>query len=576
MPLREDDLDERARSADPDDEFLLSEVSHAHGLASLADSLIEAAWDVRQAFEWFMAQRERLGAADLYAQAVKPELAEMIAGLSGAAEHAAHAISVTVADPSAGPGDLLAAVAGQLGEECLPSFHATDPDSYLSRLLRRRLIVSGVEPDEIALGDDLIENAEIVVTQIPYRPGEERSPIVALEAVDDVYVRLPLDATAVILGPADALTGPLKPRSDAANLRDKLLASGVVEAIIRLPGGLVPFRPGYETALWVLRRGGEQSKRVLVADISDQTLTPELSKILIEDVVTWRRPGYNPDARSRELAWPVQVAELTGDAGQGGFLVRKPRPSARQVLEVVPARIARAHHIEAELSQLALRDRSPIHGNLSQRRTRPRTTATIAQLIDLGGLRVINGSRGLPSSPMTEHGRYRVVGVPELTGEDRGLGVDWTRVLGGDKGVADRLRRRRTRPGDVIVTTSPRLAVHIDHEGNSMAEFPARVLRIHRNERQLTPHVLAALLSHAPATERSAGAVRARKLEDIEIPLLPPEEVTSLDALLREMDRRRRTAQAELDALDELGRIILTGLGDGTMMLTPRSQIATP
>ena len=45
----------------------------------------------------------------------------------------------------------------------------------------------------------------------------------------------------------------------------------MVEAVIRLPGGLVPFRPGYETALWVLTqaRGSRWRGRVLLADVSD-------------------------------------------------------------------------------------------------------------------------------------------------------------------------------------------------------------------------------------------------------------------------------------------------------------------
>jgi hypothetical protein len=50
-----------------------------------------------------------------------------------------------------------------------------------------------------------------------------------------------------------------------------LLAGDMVEAIIRLPGGLIPFRPGYETALWVLiqARVSRWRGRVLLADVSD-------------------------------------------------------------------------------------------------------------------------------------------------------------------------------------------------------------------------------------------------------------------------------------------------------------------
>ena len=70
----------------------------------------------------------------------------------------------------------------------------------------------------------------------------------------------------------------------------------MVEAIIRLPGGLIPFRPGYETALWVLTqaRDSRWRGRVLLADVSDRQLTHEVISDLVEDVITWRRDGYPP------------------------------------------------------------------------------------------------------------------------------------------------------------------------------------------------------------------------------------------------------------------------------------------
>ena len=101
---------------------------------------------------------------------------------------------------------------------------------------------------------------------------------------------------AVVLGPAAALADDLPPFSAAARARADLLKGDMVEAIIRLPGGLVPFRPGYETALWVLTqaRHSRWRGRVLLADVSDRPLTADVVRDLAEDVITWRRDGYVP------------------------------------------------------------------------------------------------------------------------------------------------------------------------------------------------------------------------------------------------------------------------------------------
>ena len=49
-----------------------------------------------------------------------------------------------MADPAAGPGDLLAAVARVLGPDSPPVIAAAEADPALARLLRRRLLVHGV------------------------------------------------------------------------------------------------------------------------------------------------------------------------------------------------------------------------------------------------------------------------------------------------------------------------------------------------------------------------------------------------------------------------------------------------
>ena len=82
--------------------------------------------------------------------------------------------------------------------------------------------------------------------------------------------------------------------------------------MIRLPGGLTPYRPGYESALWVLGTAADSPwrGRVLLADVSDRELTDEVIDELAEDALAWRRSGYDPRARIRTLSDQVLVSDL--------------------------------------------------------------------------------------------------------------------------------------------------------------------------------------------------------------------------------------------------------------------------
>ncbi len=159
-----------------------------------------------------------------------------------------------------------------------------------------------------------------------------------------------------------------------------------------------------------------------------------------------------------------------------------------------------------------------------------------------------------------------VLGAPELVGQSR-----WGQRKIDRATLANRYPRARlTEPGDVVVTTVPRLAAAVDHEGFSVAEFPARVLRIPAAERdQFTPAVLAALLTADDHGTRPAGAVRsARRLEQHYVALLSPAEVRLLDALLEHLDGQLALARQEMDALTEMRNIAAAGLTDGTLTLT--------
>jgi hypothetical protein len=575
-----DDIADRIRAhaatTDPQDNLLLTEITSippdALWLAGAVDDLVEAAWNCRDAFERVMRARHRFGAAQLSNNAPVPLLASLIARLSGAAERAADGQgTILVTDPAAGCGDLLAAVTGMLGPDYVPSCTAAEPDPYLARLTRRRLAAGGLDRRDMDVYvsgrlPDESGDPDVVVTQVPYVSAEDRSAEQVMDVISDIAVRLDRGCSAVILGPAAVLFDELPPYSSSERARAALLANPVTEAVVRLPGGLVPFRPGYETALWVLNSTPDSpgQDRILVADVSDRELGESVAHALVEDVVTWRREGYNPDAHHREFG--VQVRRPRPDEPPVQLTVRQPR-NIRTIQAETDEQIERLAALESDLDKAgaeAIGVRPAIRSNaVKDIRARP-TAKNVGRLAREGFLTIVKGTR-LDLAHVSGDGHHAVFGSDEVLGVRRpGMRMIDRAVL-----AESYPRAGLTYPGDVLVTLVPEFGVFLDGHGLSVAEFPVRVLRITEDGRDvLTPRVLAAMLGFRDRRPRPFGAIReAQRLEDHQVAQLDPGNVRGLDALLAALDARRRRAQAEIDMLDELGGIVATGLSDGTLAL---------
>lgn len=569
-------LREQASATDPNDLLLLSEVygipPTAGWLAALVDDLIEAAWGCRQAFERIMTARNRFRVGALSASAVSPALARLIAELSGARELARRTNSLIVTDPATGAGDLLAAVAHVLGPDCAPMFTGAEADPVLARLVRRRLTVHDVPiaDVDIRVGAELPDESgdpDVVVTQIPYRPGEDRDAVAVLDSVGDAAVRMTAGRFAVVLGPAAALADDLPPFSAAARARVDLLKGDMVEAIVRLPGGLVPFRPGYETALWVLTqaRHSRWRGRVLLADVSDRPLTADVVRDLAEDVITWRRDGYVPQAHRRAFGVQVEISSLVDPprplmAGRRLGGQREQKADANERVSLITQYGAGLDRFGAT----ATADRGHVGTEALAATDRQPATEAIGALVRQRRLVMRKGIRLAPAD-VDGSGKHVVLGAEEVLGFRRP----------GERRVdlevfANRYPNARlTEPGDVLVTMNPRPGAMIDHEGYAIAEYRVRILRIPGTEaEQFTPRVLAALLFAGGSGRRPTGAVRmANSLMEQRVLLLPVAEVRHLDALLASIDARRALARREIDMLDELCHVATGGLIDGTLAL---------
>lgn len=591
--LNEADADEalwsavlrRAGRMDAEDDFVLRELrsldATAAPLARLAEDLVEAAYDERGAYEWLLTARSRLGLASLAADAVATELRLLLAQLTDLRVRLERDGSLTLADPHARAGDLIAALLNDTEDRESLKVLAADPDERLARITRRRLLLTGVsELDlDVQTGHNLEErlaDPDLVVTQLPYRPGEDRSVLAALAEVERVADLLRPGCTALVLGPADALVDALKD-TEASQLRSALLRGNVVESVIALPGGVLPFRPGYRPALWTLTRGPvpETEGNVLLADISSEQLTAEICMQLAEDVLLWRAEGFRAlGGHDPRYGRVVSVADLDRDFGSPLTPLAPPASAiwSDKVIER-PALIAEA---EARLERTTANTRAyedeqgPYRGGVLRRVGRLPRRTTLGKL--MAGRRVskVPGHR-IEDRHLTADGHHAVLGPEEITGE---------RVVGARR--MDRLalateydRVALTEPGDVVYTLTPRLGLYVDHDGFSVVAFPARVLRVNPDAaRQLTPRVLAALLGAARGAARSPSAVRAaRRIEDYQLPDLDPDEVLRFDALLAETERREQLLRVQADALAEARRLTIAGLADGTLILAdPHSR----
>ncbi|MGW7574987.1 hypothetical protein [Streptomyces sp. NPDC054765] len=569
----------RAERIDAEDDFVLRELrsldATAAPLARLAEDLVEAAYDESGAYEWLLTARSRLGLDSLAADAVAPELSRLLTQLTDLRLRLEHGKSLTLADPHARAGDLLAALLYDTEDRDRVAVLAADSDERLARITRRRLLLAGVsELDlDIQTGPDLEErlaDPDFIVTQLPYRPGEDRSVFAALAEVERVADLLRPGCTALVLGPADALVDELKD-TEASRLRSALLRDNVVESVIALPGGVLPFRPGYRPALWTLTRGpvSEAEGKVLLADISSEQLTAGVRMRLAEDVLLWRAEGSLAlDVHDPRYGRVVPVADL--DRAFGGPLTPPAPPASAIWSDKVKERPALIAEAEARLERATADthayedEQGPYRGGVLRRVGRLPRRATLGKLIAGGRVTRLPGHR-VDERHLTADGHHAVLGPEEITGE-RPLGV--RRI--------DRLvlateydRVALTEPGDIVYTLTPRLGLYVDHDGFSVTAFPARVLRVNPDaSRPLTPRVLVALLGAARGTVRSPSAVRpARRIEDYQLPDLDPDEVLRFDALLAETEHRERLLRAQANALAEARRLTIDGLADGTLTL---------
>ncbi|WP_433826629.1 SAM-dependent DNA methyltransferase [Actinoplanes sp. CA-015351] len=554
---------------DPDDDFLLTDLRKAPApavLPQLVEQLIEGAFDPSRAHHFLLGNAARLGWPELNADALTAPLLTLIRMVTDLPGRLPTHGDLTIGDPWAGPGDLLAAVLTGQEPETL-RFTAAQPDPALARLIRRRLLLAGVPEFNIdvvsdELNDEFAE-ADVIVTRLPYQPSELRDTVEDLSKINDIADRLGPGRTAIVIGPAASLVDALRD-TDAITKRADLLGQGFVEAVVRLPGGIFPARPGHPAALWVLTRDPIRATegRVFLADLTSAVLDERFARAVAEDILLWRSEGFRPgDGHEPRTGQAVLLKTL--DLRRGTAL-RPPAPGsatvrARQATDR-PALIGEAERRLSDAEREATRYGEE-HGPLNTRAAQ-RDEARL-KAVSLGALRTARRVRQLPGhrlSPahVTPRGHYRILGPSEVLAQSSRRWIDRLTLN------TEYPHAVLTEPGDIVVTSGPRFGAFLDETGLSVIEFPARGLRI-ADDDGLTPRVLKALLDIADNTTRSPGAVRSQRLRDVTIPDLDSDEAARLDDVLRRLDERERLLRQQADLLTELRGLAVTGFADGTL-----------
>ncbi|MGW3458401.1 hypothetical protein ACWDE9_02015 [Streptomyces olivaceoviridis] len=571
---------DRAADLDPDDRFLVSELRAlpdpdrtGPALASLADELIDAAYNPAEAFDWILQARHRLGSRDLTADEPAPVVVRALAALSGVDTLDEGSV---IAVPHARTGALLTALHDHAAEDSAHVYLAADPDPARVRLVRRRMLVRGVYEFRLDVvdGEDLTADEwgypNLLVCALPYEAAETRDPKTVLERVAALTDYLDTGSTAVVLGPADVLTGPLARHGDADRLRRSFLKPGLLKAAISLPDGAYAFRPGYRTAVWVLARVPEERRTglVLLADYSAQPLTEPVLDTLAEDIAIWRTSGWTPDPRHD----PRHAAVVLGthlDDRPGAALTPQHRTLASRHTRTVVERPAVIADLERRLSELHERSRAGELRPHAQAELRPENQpvrrTSVGRLLRTSRLRRRPGHRFAPEH-LTPDGHYTVLTPEEILGTAR---IGGRRI---DRGIFLTAygHAQFTEPGDLVVTAHPRFGVHVDTEGVCLVAAPARVLRVHPDaDPPLRPRVLAALLRAAAAEHaRTSGAVRAsRRIEDLVVPDLSRAEADRYEAVLAEIEDRAALLREQTAVLDDLARVMAAGMADGTLTI---------
>lgn len=538
-----DALIEASHALDPQDVALRSEVAVGAldpGLVKAAGRLMDASYGGSHALERLLERRAMSGAdrSWLLTQGCIDFLARLTTTLSPQSPAVAEAIA-------AEPSDLALRIALSDDERGIGWVPPAAPVGGVSsaddsvRRQRRQALAAGVAPAARA--------GATLVAQLPHRTGGSSAPVHCLSLLDDLALEMGPGRVAVVIAPASVLTDRVADPS-ARRIRDDVLRTGRLRAAVRLPAGLLVDRPRTRLALWVVADADAAAavgdRPFVTGDITKQEFANEGGSSLIADLVAALEGSSSVKARAfahcqvrttaSVLATDDALIRLRADAG--------PRPAPASAAVELMQQLDRLRSLGTDVDL----DTRPGHAE-----EEPPEWSTIDELVASTQVRLLPGRR-LAGLDLGE-GSVRVIGPPEVCGEDRGLGV--SPLL-----ARTRVRGDWTEPGDVVFIAKPSPRAVVDTDGGSLVEYPARVLRGLGD----SASACSSVINRLPAAAGLPGGWR--------LPVLSAEVAVQLAATLRELQHHRARLSEALAALTRVEHTLIDGAASGDVVIEPRRK----
>lgn len=549
LPTDAVELLDLADEQDPDDELLLSELAACEALLPLliplAAELSEAAYGPASAATALTNRRTRSASSGR-----RPALAERGIDVLRAlvAALVRRVPDAVVCDVTGSASELLSALAesitiGAVGETSGPA----------TRMARRALVTGGVSWRSQA-------TPTLTLLGLPSADAPALSNAQLMQAITDHRAACSPEAVTLVWGPAAALTDRVT-RDDRARtdddelcqyLRVRLLTSGQVRAIVRLPAGLRPSRSRERLALWCLGPTDEPGQpRTVVGDLADRPLDTAVVSGLVSDVLAGLDGSRGLRARELEVG---EIRTARRLAEERGTLV----PPARRA-DPVSATAVLLDRYDDALQALAATPTSPIVLPTMRVRETPNpvVTMTMSQLIIGRSLGYRAGLR-MTRAVDTDHR-----GVPVL---DARSGVEPVALVDRFDLNLTYPQFEYTNPGDVVFCTSGRPRAFVDREGGAVVRHPSRVLRC--SDVRLLPEAVAAAIN-----SRSAGETSWRSWT---VPLVDHGDAAAARAGVTVLDQQRRRLRAQLVAVDLAEQALLHLAAGGAVQLRIPSERSDP
>ncbi|MEV6061883.1 hypothetical protein AB0L62_17930 [Nocardia asteroides] len=365
----------------------------------------------------------------------------------------------------------------------------------------------------------------------------------ALDDVDDVLLGLEHDEIAVIIGSAAALCDAIpragKRQDSLEGKRAQTLGSGGLMAAFKLPRGLWKQAHRQALGVWVFH-GSAKTGLPTVADLGTIRPTDLDHDALAADLAAAFGDRADRDARAYRYGKEVALSDIrAGHAvvAPGALAVRVRAPETVDDLN----RVYSATLVTAEPDPGF--DVRAVHAAGS----REIAQRPLSELSRLGLIHLRTGNRIDPSHG-DPNGTVSVLSAHE--------GAEPFRL---DPLDAQRLypRANRTEPGDVVFDHHPPRAI-VDPTGGSRVMSPSRILRL-TPDAGIGPYAVAALINDQPAhnTDWRTWIV----------PRLPAEESERLESVLAEAADYTMHLRTRQDAMEDLCRALISGIGAGTVSL---------